>query len=84
MSLAKETLGQIRSKFGQIPIPGNNVTLNGDKLISESREEQKTLREELQKVLDELTYEKITEIQKNMVKNTQETAQAYPYFIYQG
>jgi len=84
LSLAKETLGQIRSKFGQIPIPGNNVTLNGEKLISESREEQKSLREELQKVLDELTYEKITEIQKNMVKNTQETVQSYPYFIYQG
>ena len=84
LALAKETLGQIRSKFGQIPIPGNNVTLNGDKLISEAREEQKMLREELQKVLDELTYEKITEIQKNMVKNTQETVQVYPYFIYQG
>jgi len=84
LALSKETLGQIRSKFGQIPIPGNNVTLNGDKLISEAREEQKMLREELQKVLDELTYEKITEIQKNMVKNTQETVQVYPYFIYQG
>ena len=84
LSLSKETLGQIRSKFGQIPIPGNNVQLNGDKLISEAREEQKTLREELQKVLDELTYEKITELQKNMVKNTQETAAAYPYFIYVG
>ena len=84
LSLVKETLGQVRSKFGQIPIPGNNVTLNGDKLISEARDEQKALREELQKVLDELTYEKITEIQKNMVKNTQETVQSYPYFIYQG
>jgi hypothetical protein len=84
LALVKETLGQIRSKFAQIPIPGNNVTLNGDKLISEAREEQKALREELQKVLDELTYEKITEIQKNMVKNTQETVQSYPYFIYQG
>tara|TARA_R110000824_G_scaffold103901_2_gene246667 strand:- start:9192 stop:10487 length:1296 start_codon:yes stop_codon:yes gene_type:complete len=84
LALSKETLGQVRSKFGQIPIPGNSVTLNGDKLISESREEQKMLREELQKVLDELTYEKITEIQKNMVKNTQEAAAAYPYFIYVG
>jgi len=84
LALAKETLGQVRSKFSQIPIPGNNVTLNGDKLISEAREEQKMLREELQKVLDELTYEKITEIQKNMVKNTQETVAAYPYFIYVG
>jgi len=84
LALSKETLGQIRSKFGQIPIPGNNVQLNGDKLISEAREEQKTLREELQKVLDELTYEKITELQKNMVTNTQEAARAYPYFIYVG
>ena len=84
LALVTETLGQIRSKFGQIPIPGNQVTLNGDKLISQAREEQKTLREELQKVLDEMTYEKITEIQKNMVKNTQETVRAYPYFIYQG
>ena len=84
LSLAKETLGQVRSKFGQIPIPGSQVQLNGDKLITEAREEQKSLREELQKVLDELTYEKITEIQKNMVKNTQETVQSYPYFIYQG
>ena len=84
LALSKETLGQIRSKFGQIPIPGNNVQLNGDKLISEAREEQKSLREELQKVLDELTYEKITELQKNMVTNTQEAARAYPYFIYVG
>jgi len=84
LSLAKETLGQVRSKFGTIPIPGNNVTLNGDKLISEAREEQKTLREELQKVLDEITYEKITELQKNIAKNSLETLQNYPYFIYQG
>jgi len=84
LSLAKETLGQVRSKFGTIPIPGQAVTLNGAALLSEAAAEQKTLREELQKVLDELTYEKITEIQKNMVKNTQDTIRAYPYFIYQG
>ena len=72
LALAKETLGQIRSKFGQIPIPGNNVTLNGDKLITEARDEQKSLREELQKVLDELTYAKLAErdaaISDNVVK----------------
>ena len=68
VSLLKETLGQIRSKFGNIPIPGANVQLNGSALISEAREEQKTLREELQKVLDELTYEKMTETQRETVK----------------
>ena len=84
LALSKETLGQVRSKFSQIPIPGNNVQLNGGDLITQARDEQKSLREELQKVLDELTYEKITEIQKNMTKNTQETVGAYPYFIYTG
>lgn len=84
LAVAKETLGQIRSKFGAIPIPGQSVTLNGGALLSEAAAEQKTLREELQKVLDELTYEKITEIQKNMVNNTKDTVKLYPYFIYQG
>jgi hypothetical protein len=84
LALSKETLGHIRSKFGTIPIPGATVTLDGTALITEARGEQKDLKEELQKVLDELTYEKITEIQKNMIKNTQEITTAYPYFIYQG
>ena len=84
LALAKETLGQIRSKFATIPIPGNNVTLNGAKLISEGREEQKALREELQKVLDELTYQKITELQKTISKDALETAQKIHYFIYTG
>tara|TARA_Y100001938_G_C8097538_1_gene439150 strand:- start:3238 stop:4527 length:1290 start_codon:yes stop_codon:yes gene_type:complete len=84
LSISKEMLGQIRSKFGAIPIPGNNVNLNGDKLITEAREEQKMLREELQKVLDELTYQKITEMQTSMAKTVQEMANTYPYFIYQG
>ena len=85
LALSKETLGQVRSKFGAIPIPGESVTLNGKELITEGREEQKTLREELQKVLDELTYEKITEIQKNITTNTNEVAKTLPpYFVYVG
>ena len=84
VALSKETLGQVRSKFGAIPIPGNNVQLNGTALITEGKAEQDKLREELQKVLDEMTYEKMTETQGNMIKNTQGIVSAYPYFIYQG
>ena len=84
LSLVKETLGEIRSKFNNVPIPGQNVTLNGTALISQAREEQKTLREELQKVLDEMTYQKITEIQSAMSENTAKMARTYPYFIYTG
>ena len=84
LSLVKETLGQIRSKFGAIPIPGNNVTLNGKDLITQAVAEQKSLREELQKVLDELTYQKITEIQKAITSNTLEAGKTIPMFIYVG
>jgi hypothetical protein len=84
LALVKETLGEIRSKFNNVPIPGQTVTLNGTALISQAREEQKTLREELQKVLDEMTYQKITEIQSAMSENTAKMARTYPYFIYTG
>ena len=84
MALTKEILGQIRSKFGALPIPNNTVNLNGTALISEAKETQKSLREELQKVLDEMTYEKMVETQSNMAKNTQVTIQHYPFLIYQG
>jgi hypothetical protein len=84
LSVVKETLGEVRSKFASIPIPGQSVTLNGSALMTQAREEQKSLREELQKILDELTYQKITEIQSEMSKNTQEIVRTYPYFIYTG
>jgi len=84
LALVKETLGEIRSKFNNIPIPGQTVTLNGTALITQAREEQKSLREELHKVLDELTYQKITEIQKEITKNTAEIAKTFPYFVYVG
>ena len=61
LSLCKETLGQVRSKFTTLPIPGESVTLNGPALISEGREEQTALRTELKEVLDELTYQALAE-----------------------
>ena len=40
-------LGQIRGKFGSIPIPGNDVTLNANELLSQAKDEQTALKEEL-------------------------------------
>jgi len=84
LSLSKEMLGLIRSKFGSIPIPGANVTLDGKDLVTQAKAEKKELREELQKVLDEITYEKIITTQAKMAKETTEVVRTYPYFIYQG
>ena len=74
----------MRSKFGNIPIPNNTVQLNGAALITEGKDLQNKLREELQKVLDEMTYEKMVETQSNITEKTQGIAKHYPFFIYQG
>jgi hypothetical protein len=36
LALVKETLGNVRNKYSQIPIPGAEVTLNGQDLINQS------------------------------------------------
>jgi len=59
LSLCKEMLGNIRSKFTSIPIPGESVTLDGPALLSQGQAEQEKLREELKTIFDELTYAKV-------------------------
>ena len=83
LALSKEILGQIRSKFGSIPIPGESVDLNGGDLISQGREEQDKLREELKLVLDELTYAKLVDQDATMVESAQkiEAKAALPIFV---
>jgi len=84
LSLSKEMLGQIRSKFSTIPIPGESVTLNGSELVTQAREEQDKLREELKTVLDELTYSKLVEQDATTMENANKALTQIPYGIYQG
>jgi len=84
LSLCKETLGQIRSKFGTVPIPGESVTLNGAALISEGKDEQQKLREELKTTLAELTYAKLAEQDANMLDNTEKVLDKVPNYIFVG
>tara|TARA_Y100000287_G_scaffold184056_1_gene184229 strand:+ start:525 stop:1751 length:1227 start_codon:yes stop_codon:yes gene_type:complete len=84
LALSKETLGQVRSKFGTVPIPGESVTLNGSALISEGKDEQDKLRTELKETLAELTYLKLSERDSTMVENAEKVLQKVPYHIYVG
>jgi len=61
--LAKELLGLgIRGKFGgTLPIPGGELSLNKDDLITVGREDQKMLKEELDTRLEALNYKNIME-----------------------
>jgi len=85
LALSKETLGQVRGKFGNsIPIPGDNVSLNATELLSQAAAEQTTLREELNKQLDEMLYSKLAETDKAMVENTNAIVGLSPLKIYVG
>ena len=70
LSLCKEILGQVRSKLSTIPIPGESITLNGTDLISQAREEQSNLREELKTTLSEMTYSKLAQKDQEMLEST--------------
>jgi len=61
LALCKETLGLIRSKFSSVPIPGSDVQLNGNDLISQGRDDRQRLAESLSETLDKLTYQKLLE-----------------------
>jgi len=84
LALSKEVLGQVRSKLGSIPIPGNDVTLNGSALLSEAKEEQTTLREELKTVLDEMVYGKLAEGDAAMQESINTVFKTIPHGIYVG
>lgn len=85
LALSKETLGQIRGKFGNsVPIPGDNVSLNATELLSQAAAEQTALREELNKQLDEMLYSKLAEADKAMVENTNAIVSNTPLKIFVG
>jgi len=84
LSLSKETLGLTRSKFATIPIPGESVTLNGDQLATQAREEQDKLREELKTILDEMTYGKLMSGDAELIENANKIQQKIPLLIFVG
>ncbi len=84
LALCKETLGQVRSKFGTVPVPGQSVNLNGSALLSEAKTEQNALRDELKKTLEELTYAKLAEKDAAMLESTEKVLDKVPNYIFVG
>ena len=84
LALAKEMLGLVRSKFASIPIPGNDIQLNGTDLISQGKEEQEKLREELKEVLNQLTYQQLSEDSAGVVENSNKIMQQIPAAVFVG
>lgn len=67
-AFSKEIIGEIRSKYDSIPIPGAEVRLNGSELISRAREDQANLRQELREILQEMSYKNLLQ-EKNEIED---------------
>ncbi len=83
-SLSKEVLGQVRSKISNIPIPNGDLILNGPALVSEAKEEQNTLREELKLMLESTQYQNLAKQQTEEAEALQRILSKAPLGIFIG
>lgn len=75
LAVTKETLGNIRGVYSQIPVPGAEVTVNGQTLIDQANTEKTALVEQLRATLDD------TSRQKQLEKKSQEATTMRETFI---
>jgi len=61
LALTKEMLGLVRNKYSQIPIPGAEVTLNGDALINQASTEKEALITRLRDYFDQTSKQSLLE-----------------------
>jgi len=84
LALAKELLGIIRSKYGTIPIPNSDTTLDGDTLRAEASAEKETLITQLREMLEQTSRRAMLEADKDEAEFLQEKLNKVPYPIYIG
>ena len=84
LALSKELLGMVRSKYGTIPIPGSEVSLDGETLRAEATAEKEQLVEQLREMLDQTSNRALLEADREASDNLQEKLKKVPYPIYVG
>ncbi len=84
LALAKELLGIVRSKYGTIPIPNSEVSLDGDTLRAEAAAEKEQLIEQLRENLEQTSRKALMEAKRDESEFEQETLKKVPYPVYIG
>ena len=84
LALTKELLGIVRSKYGAIPIPGAETSLDGDTLRSEASAEKEALVTQLREILEQSSRKALMEADKDESEFLQEKLRKVPYPIYIG
>ena len=84
LALSKEMLGYVRGKYGTIPIPNADVTLNQSDLIAAATAEKTALIERLRAYFDETSRMASLERRANEADSKMKELQQVPYTIYIG
>jgi C4-type Zn-finger protein len=84
LALSKELLGIVRSKYGTIPIPNAEVSLDGDTLRAEATAEKDQLIEQLREMLDQTSNRALMEADKESAESLQEKLGKVPIPLYIG
>ena len=84
LALCKELLGIIRSKYGSLPIPGAETSLDGDTLRTEAAAEKETMVTQLREMLEMSSDNELMEEEAAEAEATQEILKKVPLKIYIG
>jgi len=84
LALAKEMLAYIRGKYGTVPIPGSEATLNQADLLTDARSEKTELLTSLREMLDATSRGNQLEAQAKEAEDLQNTLKSVPMTIYVG
>jgi hypothetical protein len=82
LAISKETLGNIRSVYQTIPIPGAETSLNGSVLLDQALNEKDKLVEQLRATLDDTSRQKQMEKKAAEANMLKDTLNGFPLPIY--
>ena len=84
LALSKELLGIIRSKYASMPLPNGEVSLDGEALKSEGREEKEQLLTELKEFLESVSLKEQAVTEQEVADANQQVLTKSPLGIYIG
>ena len=84
LALAKELLGIIRSKYASLPLPNGEVSMDGEALKTEGREEKANALEELKEFLESVSLAEGSRKEQEIADAQQAVLNKAPLKIYIG
>jgi aspartate ammonia-lyase len=84
LAICKEILGYVRGKYGTVPIPNADVTLNQSDLLAAATAEKTALLERLRAYFDETSRAALLARKASEKESMDKELEGVPNFIYIG